>query len=52
MREAILSSKENEILFVPPFGEIEILINTDPNRAIEAEMERYRRRGRPKDKGR
>jgi membrane protease subunit HflK len=47
MREAILSSKENEILFVPPFGEIEILINTDPNRAIEAEMERYRQRGRP-----
>lgn len=49
MREVILSSKENEILFVPPFGEIEILINTDPNRAIEAEMERYRRRGRPRE---
>jgi len=52
MREAILSSKENEILFLPPVGEIEILINTDPNRAIEAEMERYRRRGRPSERER
>jgi membrane protease subunit HflK len=52
MREAILSSKENEILFVPPFGEIEILVNTDPNRAIEAEIERYRRQGQPLGGGR
>jgi hypothetical protein len=47
MRREILSNKENEIFFVSDSGEIEILINRDPQRQIEREEERAleRRRG-------
>lgn len=44
MRDTILSSRENEIFFVPAAGEIEIITNRDPQRLIEADIERYRRR--------
>ncbi len=44
MRDAILSSKQNEIFAVPDSQEIEILTNRDPQRLIEAEMERYDKR--------
>lgn len=44
MREAVLSSRQNEIIFISPYeDEIEIHINKDPQRVIEAERERYRR---------
>lgn len=44
VREAILGSKANETFFVPTEGdEIEIITNRDPMRAIEADMERFRR---------
>lgn len=44
MRAEILSNKQNEIFFVPDCDEIEILINRDPQRQIEAEEERARKR--------
>lgn len=44
MRDAILSSEENEIFFVPAAGEIEILTNRDPQKRIDAEVKRYKER--------
>ena len=41
MRDAILSSKLNEIFYVPKAGVIEIQVNRDPLRQIEADRERY-----------
>jgi modulator of FtsH protease HflK len=40
MRKDVLSSKENETFWVPDTDVIEILVNRDPNRAMEAERER------------
>ena len=40
MWNAVLSSNENEIFWVPNSDVIEILVNRDPQRAIEAERER------------
>ncbi len=47
MRDAILSSQENEIFFVPKAGEIEIITNRDEQRRIEADLKRYRERSQP-----
>lgn len=48
MRTAILNSKDNEVLFLPRSAEsIEILTNRDPEKAIEAEREKYMQRYRP-----
>jgi regulator of protease activity HflC (stomatin/prohibitin superfamily) len=44
MRDAVLSSDENEIFFVPEAGEIEILTNRDPQKRIDAEVKRYKER--------
>jgi len=44
MRDAILSSTDNEVFFVPEAGEIEIITNRDVQRQIEAEVQRYRGR--------
>jgi regulator of protease activity HflC (stomatin/prohibitin superfamily) len=44
MRDAILSSQENEIFFVPEAGEIEIITNRDQQRQIEADLKRYQER--------
>ena len=47
MRDAILSSGENEIFFVPDAGEIEIITNRDLQRQVERDIQRYRDRYRP-----
>jgi regulator of protease activity HflC (stomatin/prohibitin superfamily) len=47
MRDAILSSNENEIFFVPEAGEIEILVNRDPFKLIEADIRRFKERTQP-----
>jgi sulfur relay (sulfurtransferase) DsrF/TusC family protein len=44
MRDAILSSKENDIFFVPEAGEIEIITNRDPQKLIERDLQRYKQR--------
>ncbi|MEP0846467.1 MAG: hypothetical protein HRF50_06545 [Phycisphaerae bacterium] len=45
MREAVLGSKQNEVFFVPADAqEIEILTNRDPQRLIDADIERYQKR--------
>jgi len=44
MRRTILTSDENEIFFVPPAGEIEIIVNRDPLRLIEADLRRFKER--------
>jgi regulator of protease activity HflC (stomatin/prohibitin superfamily) len=44
MRDAILSSEENEIFFLPAAGEIEIITNRDLQRRIEADLRRYQER--------
>ena len=44
MRRVILTSEENEIFFVPEAGEIEIIVNRDMQRLIEADVKRYRER--------
>lgn len=44
MRDAILSSQENEVFFVPEAGEIEIITNRDLQRQIEADLKRYQER--------
>lgn len=46
MREAILSSADNEIFFVPDAGEIEIITNRDIQRQIDADIRRYQERFR------
>jgi membrane protease subunit HflK len=46
MRDAILSSGENEIFFVPEAGEIEIITNRDVQRQIQAELKRYQDRAK------
>lgn len=46
MREEILSTRDNEIFFVPHAQEIEVLINRDPQRQLELEEERGRQRRR------
>ncbi|MBN2446582.1 MAG: hypothetical protein JXO22_07650, partial [Phycisphaerae bacterium] len=43
MLRDVLGSKENELFFVPEGDEIEVIVNRDPQRAIEAEQERYKR---------
>jgi len=45
MIEPVLTSKGNEIFFVPQGDEIEIIVNRDPRRLLEAERERYRQQG-------
>ena len=42
MRHEVLGSKDNELFWVPHSDIIEILVNRDPNKAIEAERERLR----------
>jgi len=44
MRDAILSSNENEIFFVPEAGEIEIITNRDEEKRLERELKRYQER--------
>jgi regulator of protease activity HflC (stomatin/prohibitin superfamily) len=46
MLESVLSSRQNEVIRIPSASVIEIHTNRDPQRAREAEMERYRT-GRP-----
>jgi membrane protease subunit HflK len=43
MREQILTNKDNELFWLPDSNVIEILVNRDPNRAIEAERERLQK---------
>ena len=45
MIEPVLTSKGNEIFFVPNSDEVEIIVNRDPRRLLEAERERYRQQG-------
>lgn len=47
MRDTILSSKFNEIFYVPKAGVIEILVNRDPLRQIEADRDRYYNPNKP-----
>jgi regulator of protease activity HflC (stomatin/prohibitin superfamily) len=47
MRDAILSSGDNEIFFVPEAGEIEIITNRDVQRQMEADLKRYQKRYQP-----
>lgn len=48
MRDRILNSRQNEVFMLPPGSdEIEIITNRDPQRGIEAEVERYRSRRAP-----
>lgn len=47
MRQAVLDSRDNEVFWVPQGPEIEIVVNRDPNRVIEAEKERLRRQMEP-----
>jgi membrane protease subunit HflK len=44
MREEVLGNRENEVFFVPRTGEIEIHTNRDPQRALEREQERVKKR--------
>ncbi len=46
MRQEILGNRNNEVFFVPQANEIEILVNRDPQRAIERETEAALRRQR------
>jgi membrane protease subunit HflK len=48
MRDAILSSDENEIFFVPEADEIEIITNRDLQRQVEKDIKRYQERYKPK----
>lgn len=41
MRSAIMSSSANEVFFLPKHGDLEVLINRDPERAKRADIERY-----------
>jgi membrane protease subunit HflK len=50
MLDAILSSEENEIFFVPEADEIEIIVNRDPLRMIEADIKRFRERNKTEKK--
>lgn len=53
MRRAILTNRTNEVIYLPPSGDvIEILINRDPRRLIEADIERFRRQveGAPEER--
>ena len=50
MREAILSSADNETFFVPDAGEIEIITNRDIQRQIDADIQRYKDRFRTPQK--
>lgn len=50
MRDAILSSGENEIFFVPDADEVEIITNRDLQRQIQADVKRYRERYKAKAK--
>jgi len=42
--DQVFASKKNEVFFLPGEGAIEILTNRDPQRLIEADLERYRQR--------
>jgi len=44
MRDAILSSEDNEIFFVPEAGEIEIITNRNEEARLQREVERYKQR--------
>jgi len=46
MRDTILSSKSNEVFYLPQSPTIEIITNRDPQRAVEADRERLRSRAR------
>jgi membrane protease subunit HflK len=43
MREEILDNKDNEVFWVPASNVIEVLVNRDPNRRLEAEREQYKK---------
>ena len=43
MRDTVLNSKENEVFLVPEADVIEILLNRDPNKALEAERQRLQK---------
>ncbi len=45
MRDIVLRGPKNEIFLVPEVGEIEIIVNRDPERALREEVEKYRARG-------
>lgn len=47
MREAILTSRDNEIFFVPDTDEVRIQTNRDPQRVLEEDERRYRERFNP-----
>ncbi|MFN0136798.1 MAG: SPFH domain-containing protein [Phycisphaerae bacterium] len=47
MREAILTSRDNEIFFVPNTDEVRIQTNRDPQRVLEEDERRYRERFNP-----
>ncbi len=48
MREAILTSDENEIFFVPDTEILEIITNRDLQRQVEKDVERFKSRYQPK----
>lgn len=47
MREAILTSRDNEIFFIPNTDEVRIQTNRDPQRLLEEDERRYRERFNP-----
>jgi len=49
MREAVLTSRDNEIMFVPNSDEIRIQTNRDPQRVLEEDERRYKERFTPKN---
>ena len=48
MRQDVLNSKDNELFWVPNSDIIEILVNRDPYKALEAEQERLSQPLRPR----
>ncbi|MFH1748030.1 MAG: SPFH domain-containing protein [Planctomycetota bacterium] len=47
MRQEVLGSNDNELFWVPDSQVIEILINRDPNKAIDAERDRLKKQVQP-----
>jgi modulator of FtsH protease HflK len=47
MRSDVLDNRDNEIFWVPTSEVIDIVVNRDPDRAIEAEKQRYQKQMEP-----
>ncbi len=44
LRDDILTSKQNEVFYLPDVNHLEIIVNRDVQKQIEADIERYRKR--------